>query len=379
MMPHVLFCDSLPFWGGGEHWIVTVAKRLSERGWQATVAGREGGELIRRAREVGLDTVAWPYRRDFDPATFAAAGRFLRAKTPDVVLVTTGRDIRTVGCAARLRGLPVVWRMGPLPKHSWLHRITGQWVVDHVIAPSQYVGGKLARFPWLRGKVTVINNGIETRAEPSAAKIAAARAELGVGEAERLVLYLGRLLHAKGVDILLRAYSAVNNCHPDAKLLLVGTGPERETLRRMVRELKLEEKVVFMGFTDDPSTVLSACDVLVLPSRSETFGFVLLEAMMFRKPIVASRVGGIPEVTGDDAAILVDPGEPTALGTALSDLLGDPIKRESLGNAGLKRVRELFLESRMLCDVEAVFSKLTNRSATSASGRERRRAKPTIH
>ncbi|HUU46839.1 MAG TPA: glycosyltransferase family 4 protein [Acidobacteriota bacterium] len=355
MNRHVLFCDSLAFWGGGEHWIVAVARALAARGWRTTVAGRDGSELLRRARAAGIETVAWPYHRDFDWATMSAAAGFLQRQAPDLVLVTTGRDIRTAGLAARWRGLPVVWRMGLMPKDKWIHRLTCTWVITRIIAPSEYVHRQIESLHWLQGRTTVIPNGVPDITAPSLEDVQAARTRLGVAADERIILYVGRLLPAKGVDVLVRAFGPPAAASPDVRLIMVGTGPEEETLHGLASESGIADRITFAGFTDDPSDYFTACDLLVLPSRFETFGFVLLEAMARAKPIVATRVGGVPEVTGDDSALLVGADDPNALSEAMSTLLRDHEMCRTLGRSGQQRMRALFSESRMVDRVEELF------------------------
>ncbi|MEW5700810.1 MAG: glycosyltransferase family 4 protein [Candidatus Zixiibacteriota bacterium] len=344
----VLFCDSLPFWGGGEHWMVTMAGAIRERGWQATIAGRHGAEIINRAISVGVPTVAWPYRRDFDLATIIAAHRYLKFNRPDSVVLTTGRDIRTVGLAARWLRIPVVWRMGLKPKHNWIHRVTGRWVVDHVLAPSEYVRGELEQFPWLRGKTTVIPNGIAPIPPPDIERIRAARMALDLPTDELIILYAGRLLAVKGVDILIRAYAALVPPFPGSRLVLVGDGGDRERFQRLVVDAGIEGHVEFRGYTTDPAAYLDACDLLALASRSETFGFVLLEAMQRGKAIVATRVGAVSEVVTDECALLVPPENHQSLSEAIGALLSDAARRRVLGEAGHRRFMQHFTADRMI-------------------------------
>lgn len=357
MAPHVLFCDSLPFWGGGEHWIVMLATALARRDWRTAVAGRRGSALLLRAHLAGVETHDWAFRRDFDLSTILAAAKYLRRERPDLVVVTTGRDIRTVGLAARRYGIPVIWRMGLPPRHRWVHRVTGRYVVGHVIAPSHHVRSTLEDFDWLRGKITVIANGITAHSPPDEARIQDVRAQLGWADGDQIILYVGRLLRVKGVDVLLAAFASLRMEFPRARLVCVGTGPESERFRLIVKAHGMEEAVCFAGYTTDPSAYFDGCDIFVLPSRAETFGFVLLEAMARAKPVVATRVGGIPEATGE-AARLVAADDPAGLARELRDLLGDAERRRYLGEAGAQRVRSQFTAERMTDEVAALFENI---------------------
>ncbi len=350
----LLFCDSLTFWGGGEHWIVQVGSALVGRGWDITVAGREGAELLNRAASVGLPTVAWPFKRDFDLTTSRAASCWMRDHKPDAVLVTTGRDIRCVGLAAKRRRIPVIWRMGPKPKNNLIHRLTGA-LVTHVIAPSETVRTELQPFSWLRNKITVIPNGIAITPAPTLDQVQAARALLGLSNETFLCLYVGRLMTGKGIDTLIDAFAGVHEAHPHAVLWMVGAGPSEKSAREKVVALGLSGVVSLAGYMPDPSYYFAACDLFVLPSRYESFSYVLLEAMLHGKPCVATRAGAIPEVFGEHAAILVPPADPSALSEAIVKLIDDPNRRSESGVRGRQRVVDNYDLNRTVEGVETLF------------------------
>lgn len=355
----LLFCDSLSFWGGGEHWIVQVGDALIQRGWEITVAGRLGSELLRRASSAGLPTVAWPYKHDFDLATSRAASRWMRDNKPDAILVTTGRDIRSVGFSAKRRQIPVVWRMGPKPKNNLVHRLTGA-LIKRVIAPSDTVRTELQSFSWLRDKITVISNGIPIAPVPTADQVQAARAMLGISNDTVLCLYVGRLMTGKGIVTLIDAFAQVRSQNPRAVLSIVGTGPHESIARDKVAAHKLDDAVTFTGYTSDTSPYFSACDIHVLPSQYESFSYVLLEAMMHAKACITTRAGAIPEVVGESAAILVPPGDTTALAQAIVELADDPLRRAELGAIGRQRVIDNFDLNKTVDEVESLFRNLIN-------------------
>ncbi|AEC52779.1 galactosyltransferase or LPS biosynthesis rfbu related protein [Pyrococcus sp. NA2] len=154
----------------------------------------------------------------------------------------------------------------------------------------------------------------------------------------KIVLYVGRLEPRKGVNYLIEAMK-----HVDGTLIVVGDGKMKEFLVRKVRSLGLEGKVKFYGFV--PHDILvdlyKASDVFVLPSISEAFGIVLLEAMASETPIVGTSVGGIPEIVGK-AGIIVPPRDPKALARAINLLLSDERLARKMGKEGRKRVERLY-------------------------------------
>jgi glycosyltransferase involved in cell wall biosynthesis len=169
------------------------------------------------------------------------------------------------------------------------------------------------------------------------------RAELGLGPHHPLIAYVGRIHPVKGLDVLLDAFARLRPAHPGARLMLVGDGlPAHERgLRAGIRERGLEEHVALPGRVAHGTlpTYYSAADVVCLPSRMEATSLTGLEAMACGRPLVATRVGGLPLIVKDGVNGLLAPlGDPDALAAALSRLLGDAALRERMGEAGRSRV-----------------------------------------
>lgn len=143
---------------------------------------------------------------------------------------------------------------------------------------------------------------------------------------------VGRLVGIKGYDLLLRAFVPLARELPDVGLALIGSGSEEGHLRALCADLGIGEQVVFCGWRDDARGLLGAFDVCVFPSREEGFGLAIAEAMAAGRPVIASQVGGVPEVVEQDA-LLVPPDDEHALTEALRRLHGDAGLRDSMGAA----------------------------------------------
>ena len=139
----------------------------------------------------------------------------------------------------------------------------------------------------------------------------------------KMILFLGRLVYQKGVNVLIGALSRVLDACPDAKLVIVGEGPMRRQLERDVSFMGIEKDVVFTGYLDDWTVrcLLKAADVLVVPSIYEPFGIVALEAMAAMAPVVASDVGGISEIIDNDEGVKVPPDNSEALANGIIKVL----------------------------------------------------------
>jgi glycosyltransferase involved in cell wall biosynthesis len=192
------------------------------------------------------------------------------------------------------------------------------------------------------GSFTVIHSGVDLKQFSKGAKQGSRkRKELGITTDSLVIGYVGWLIPIKGVTYLLDAMAEVVQRHSNSLLVLVGKGDENGEeeikLRERVESLGLEDRVRFLGWRPDVNEIMGCFDIFVLPSLNEGMGRVLVEAMAAGLPIVASRVGGIPDlIENGENGLLVPPADPSALAKAISDLLSDKKRRNRMGEAGKK-------------------------------------------
>ena len=181
-----------------------------------------------------------------------------------------------------------------------------------------------------------------------------------------LVLYVGRLVERKGVEYLIRAFAEVVREVP-SELVIVGKGPEDERLHQLTEELNLVQKVHFKGWVsqDELEQLYNQCNVFVLPAiidskgDTEGLGVVLLEAMSYMKPVVASNLGGITDIVKDrETGLLVNEKDPHGLSEAIKSLLSDPSLAASLGKRGYEHVQKQFSWERILSQWTALYGGL---------------------
>jgi glycosyltransferase involved in cell wall biosynthesis len=185
------------------------------------------------------------------------------------------------------------------------------------------------------------------------------RKKWGLGEDDFVVGIVSKLWDGKGHEVLIEAFREIRQKKIEAKLVIVGEGYLREKLEALVNAYGLEKEVIFTGFRLDVSQIIATFDVAVLPSLFEGMGRVLLEAMAMEKPVVASRVGGIPDLVGHGSnGYLVSPGSVRELERALLAILNDPVLARSMGMEGRKRITSRFSAAGMVDSIERLYREL---------------------
>ena len=240
-----------------------------------------------------------------------------------------------------------------------------------VIAVSRHTAEHLVRVEHApSAKVRVVLNGIDfDRAKVSDPEAPIRLRREFAPSGEHLLLIAARLHPEKGYEYLFRAIPVLRaRLQQPLRLLVAGDGPMRLAYEAMVRDLGYGEVVRFLGFRADVSDLMAAADVFVLPSVAEAFGLALAEALHLGVPVVATRVGGIPEIVDDDVdGLLVPPADSDALAAALARILSDEPLSRRLAGAGREKVRARFDFKDMVAGYEAVYREsLSERPGTRA-------------
>ena len=347
--------------GGTERQAVALSSGLDRRRFDVQVAclhaqGAFLGELQRR----GIPIDAYPIRGLYGPAAFAQRLRLahrLRKHRVDVIHSHGFQANLFATPAARLARVPVivgsVRDLGdPLSsRQRWAQKLALR-LCDRVVVNAHAVARRCVAEGYQRRRLVVIPNGIDVTgfARPITPGW---RDENGIAPDALVVAVISRLDHARGVDFrgirhFLKAARLVAGRFPDARFLLVGDGTDRAALEAFARELGLGERATFTGFRRDVPEILAHSAVVVQPSLTPALSNSVLEAMAARVPVIATAVGGNPELVQDGlTGLLVPPGDPRAIARALEILLANPGLRERLGRAGRRRVVERFSLERL--------------------------------
>jgi glycosyltransferase involved in cell wall biosynthesis len=267
--------------------------------------------------------------------------------------------------AARISGVGFVFTRHHSDHHIRLgkdwHTRVDAWCARHsdtVIAVSQATRRIMEEIEHVPGEsITVVHNGMEPLPPPSVLEVERLRSDLGVNGAQ-ICLTPARLHEEKGQLVLFEAIGEVRKRVGNAIFLLAGEGSHRELFEKEVQRRGLEGRVRFLGQRSDMGALLAVATIVVVPSLAESFGFSVLEAMSFGKPVVASSAGGITELISDGKdGLLVPPRDAAALASANSRLLEQPALARRLGEKALERAGAFSFE-RMIRGYEAVYKRV---------------------
>lgn len=227
----------------------------------------------------------------------------------------------------------------PLRFYGFLDRLLLRGA-DHVCAVSPNVEAQLKKFGTPSRKLSVIENGVDLDQFSNGKPVLR---DLPRFQGKVIVGYVGRLVWKKGLRVLLQAAQEITRARPDVVFVFAGKGPDRTELDALVSHLGLQNKVHFLGQRSDLPDVYASFDIFVLPSFDEGMPMAVLEAMAARKPVVATRVGGIPKMVEDQVSgILVEPGNAEQFTEALIQLLEKPRKAAELGRCAFEDVQNRF-------------------------------------
>lgn len=349
---------------GAERCVYELATRLNRDAFDVRVVGLRGGAVADWLREAGVPVDVLGVRGKWDVLKLRTLTSLLKAWNVEFLHTHLFHAALAGGWAAARTSVP-----------HWVHTIhtaeqrfrPWQFALEHWmaarcemrIAVSESVREHHARLAHLRPeRYTVIPNGVDASAyRRDAGKRAKLRGQWGVAEGEVLAACVGRLHYEKGTDLLLEAYRVGGEALP--KLVLAGEGPMRGRVEKFIAGEPAGKRLRLLGRVDDVAGVLSAADLLVMPSRWEGFGLAAAEAMAAELPVVGFAVSGLREVVvAGQTGLLVPPENPAALAEGIKTLAGDADLRRRLGRAGRDRVENQFpLEANLLAH-EALYRKI---------------------
>ena len=370
-------------YGGGERYLELLFDRLDRARYRALLICPEPGPFVGRMKERGVETHLVHLAPLFNPVALWRLTRLL-VRERVTILQTHGARANFYGrIAGRLAGVPVIistvhnslkdYEVRPFKRwlYMYLLRLTLPLVHRIICVSDANRRDLIEECPAVAAKTQTVYNGVDPSAFPSQPDRQTVRKELGTTHGPVLVT-IGRLTDQKGHRYLLQALPRLLETWPQLCCVFVGEGELRDALHHMAIDLGVEQACRFVGVREDIADILAAADLFVLPSLSEGFPFVLLEALAMGRPVVASRVNGVPELIEDHkTGLLVPARDPQALARAIREVLSDPIAASKMGAAGQIMVRERFTVDRMVANTTAIFDAAMQDAGVPAPGQKR--------
>jgi glycosyltransferase involved in cell wall biosynthesis len=351
--------------GGGEESLLGLVQGLHRQGYRVQVLVPGEGDLVPAVRRlrVPLTIQRFPSVRPWAlrPMVRAvrALRRFVQETGIELIHAHGSRGALYAGLAMRGRSVPLVWHVRVARRDPWLDPLLTR-LATAIVANSRATAERFDGCSRSSGKVQVVHNGVDLDRFSEVAGGSVDRRRLGVSEGAKLVTYVGRVEEAKGVDLLLQAAELVSRSVADVRFLIVGDGPQRPPLEAWCRRRSLP--VTFFGRRSDVPEFLSLCEAVVLPSRHEGFGRILIEAMAAGVPVVATAVGGVPEVCeSGKTGLLVPPEDPAALAEAIIDTLTNETATQTRAAQAKAEVRARFSLDQHVASIMRLYDSLLGR------------------
>ena len=349
--------------GGSATSLIDVVINLDPSRYRPIVMCPEEGDLPERLRAAGVPVVIRgihrPTREELHRflVEVPTHWRWLRSEGIALVHGNTSASRRSIVQAAVSGGIPYIQHVRNVvrnPRSTYAYA-----VAKRIVCNSDSSAAVFREDPAFRDKTLTLYNAVDLSRYTD--EHDTRREELGLTESRPVIGFVGQIVPRKGVTTLITAMKDVVSRFPDTLLLIVGCAPPDETeyeaeCRALAARLHLDAHVRFVGYRRDVPALMRTFDVFALPTRAEPFGKVVIEAMSAGCPVVASRVGGIPEIiTSSDLGTLIPPDDPAALSAALIEYLSDSRRRGDTGARGAVSARARFGMPSMLQRLQAIY------------------------
>lgn len=370
MKKKVLIAITKSNWGGAQRYVFNIATSISKAEYDVAVMHGGDGIMAEKLRGSGIRTMEIPgLARDIsvfvDVSVFTSLLRMLRSERPDVLHLNSSKMGLLGALAGRLAGVPCI----VFTAHGWafnedrsflqktLLRVFAYFTImlsHRTIAISDAVADAI-RMPLIRKRLAVVKNGV-TAAEYKERSDARTSLVQHSSEQEFWFGTIAELHPVKGLRYAVEAFTSHAAHFPTAHYVILGEGESRTELESLVQQSSYAERIHVVGFRDEAPQYLKAFDVFVLPSLSEGLSLAILEAGLARIPVIATNVGGIPEIIrNNEQGVLVSPRNSVGLSEAFARLQTDPRLRESIAAALYERVTHEYSLEKMVRKTTALY------------------------
>lgn len=372
--PHkILLYTDTPLYGGAERQMLLLAKNLDQQKYQPIIVCRYSEALQKWYEEIdkaGIKVIITHTHSKNSLSNFFQLLKIIKSEKPALIHAQIWNPVASkfAFLAARFKKIPLlITEHDPFPVggHQKIYKNLTLGIPKKIITVSkanQQLMNEL--YPKHSQKTATIYNGIEKPIGPITAtrRLQIKKQIFHAGEATTIIFSAGTLHERKGYKHLIAAFKKIVGQFDNLKLVIAGEGPERPALEKLIKNLDLEKRVVLLGQRNDIPELMQAGDIFILPSLKEAFGLVILEAMQNGLPVIASRVGGIPEIiTSEKIGLLTEPADKNSLVKALQKLLSHPNLRLELRQSGLQHWQH-FSASKMASETAKIYQEIINSS-----------------
>jgi glycosyltransferase involved in cell wall biosynthesis len=354
--------------GGGESHLLSLVENLDKSRFEPVVLSFTDGPMVDRLKQMGIQTEVIYTEKPFDISKWKKVKQFIQSNHISLVHAHGTRANSNVFWATRKLKLPLVYTI-----HGWsFHddqqplirkiRVMGEQLLTNrsdvnisVSASNQQTGKRY----FSHFNSVVINNGIDQKKFDPTRNFKNVRQELNIAPDTTLVLFVARFIHQKQPLKLIEAFAQAQQQNPKLQLLMVGDGDQKPTALQLVKDLHIENKVIFEPFRQDVPDVLAAADIFVLPSLWEGLPIGLLEAMAMGKAIIGTQVDGTSEVIrhNENGLLIATDDLAGNLSQALLAMASNANLRQQLGNAAQQTISETYSAANMTKEIEAIYLK----------------------
>lgn len=346
--------------GGQERRVLAEAAGLSERGHALSILCRKHAKIKDEAVKFGIDVHTLPMRKPYDLFSILHLAGFLKDKKFDIVNTHSGVDSWIGGIAAKIAGVPALVRTRhlniPLKRNlfNFIHYLPDMFITcgdnmkDNLINNCGFRASKVVSIPTGVGmEFFQVTRNRE------------AKLKYGLSVGSPVITNVGILRSVKGHEVTLRSVKKVLDSFPEAKFLIVGDGPKKNTLVNLASKLGLEQHVIFAGFIENIPEIYSFTDVAILSSWSEGIPQSVLQAMAAGVPVVATRAGGVPEVIiHEKTGVLVKTGDHEGLAKGIIKILNNPSSAKQFAENARELIQREHSVNHMLDKIEELYKKL---------------------
>lgn len=349
--------------GGAEKQLYELTTNLNKDKFEilvCTIKGEKDGSLLENLRKQGIKTKSLDINAKWQFYKLTKLYFVIRKFKPDILQSFLYFDNIVARFFGKITGIPIIisGQRNAETRRSWLRNFLDKITLpftDLIVSNSE-AGKKILidREKVSKEKIKVIHNGIDLKVFKNQ-EHKSLKDELTIG-------FVGHLTKQKGVKYLLRAIKDLKEKRDDFVLKIIGNGPERINLEKLTKELGLVDKVKFLGHKENAWKYMSGFDLLVLPSLWEGLPNVIMEVIACRVPVVATNIGGVPEIIKDgETGFLVEPKNSEALAEKIEYVLNlSEEEREKIGESARRTVKEKFSIEKMVREYEGLYGDLIN-------------------